>query len=126
VVQSNPIWARLANGTSLPPSFLFPKHTVVLLGLARSMRTPWTSPAMKVVAFSSVGGGWHEVRLSYRKTRHLVPTRSRGDIIAGENRADLAGDGDVIHRYLDEGIAAQRLSTHSCYSGGNPRIWSSR
>lgn len=81
---------------------------------------------MKVVAFSSVGGGWHEVRLSDRKICHLVPTTSRGDIVTGKNRADLAGDGDVMRRYLDEGIAVQRLSTHSCYSGGNPRIWSSR
>ena len=35
----------------------------------------------------------------------------------------LAGDGGVLRRYLDGGIVVYLLSTHSCCSGGNPRIW---
>jgi hypothetical protein len=49
-----------------------------------------------------------------------------GDIIAGGNRDDLEGEGGVMHPYLDEGIVGQRLSTHSCFFVGNPRILSSR
>ena len=38
----------------------------------------------------------------------------------------MTGDSGVLRRYLDEGIVTKLLSTHSCCSGGNPRIWCSR
>ena len=37
-----------------------------------------------------------------------------------------AGNGSILHRYLDEDIFVLLLLTHSWCSGENPRIWFSR
>jgi hypothetical protein len=75
------------------------------------------------VSISFARGGRPEARLSDREIRHLVRAAGEEDIVAGEIRDGwLAGDGGVLRRYLVEGIV-ERLSTYSCCSGGNPRIW---
>jgi hypothetical protein len=75
-----------------------------------------------VLVIFSARGGHPEDGLVDLEIRHLGSVASCGDIVDGEN---MAGDGGVLRRYLDEGSVEQLLSTHSCFSGENHKIRSS-
>jgi hypothetical protein len=97
---------------------------VALLVFSCVMRNPRVAaPGLKVVSISSAEGGRPEAGLSDREIHHLASAASREDIVTGENLPDWwVMDGSVMRRYLDEGIAKQRLSTYSCCSKGNPSL----